>query len=91
MHAELHLGLWVRCGRKRVAQLMRHVGIAGIGHRHKKRRNRPAPAVHADLVQRRFRVDEPDRLWCTDITEHPTGDGTVYLAAVEVACTRQIN
>ena len=29
-------------------------------------------AVHDDLVQRRFTTDRPDRLWCTDVTEHPT-------------------
>jgi putative transposase len=38
--------------------------------------------VHADLVQRRFVADAPDRLWVTDITEHPTAEGKVYSAAV---------
>ena len=91
MHAELRLGLGIRCGRKRVARLMRLAGICGIGHRHtKNRRHRPAPATHDDLVGRRFVAEAPDRLWCTDITQHPTGDGTVYLAAVEDVCTRQI-
>jgi len=33
------------------------------------RRRRPQPAVHQDLVQRRFIASAPDRLWCTDITE----------------------
>ena len=33
VHAELRLGLGVRCGRKRVARLMREAGIAGICHR----------------------------------------------------------
>ncbi len=79
VHAELRLGLGIRCGRKRVARLMRQAQIAGIGHRRKNRRHRPAPAVHDDLVRRRFVVDGPDRLWCTDITEHPTGDGKIYL------------
>lgn len=90
VHAELRLGLGVRCGRKRVARLMRQAQIAGIGHRRKKGRHRPAPAVHDDLVRRHFVVDGPDRLWCTDITEHPTGDGKIYLAAVEDVFSRQI-
>ena len=34
-------------------------------------------AVHDDLVQRRFVADAPDRLWLTDITEHPTREGEV--------------
>src|SRR3712207_7000660 len=42
----------------------------------------PAPAVHDDLVQRRFVAEAPDRLWVTDITEHPTGGGKVYCVAV---------
>ena len=35
-----------------------------------------------DLVQRRFVADAPDRLWVTDITQHRTGEGWVYCAAV---------
>ena len=33
-------------------------------------------------MQRRFVADAPDRLWCTDVTEHPTGEGKVYCCAV---------
>jgi putative transposase len=82
VHAELRLGLGVACGRKRVARLMRTGGLAGVCHRRKHRRAGPAPAVHEDLVQRRFIAEGPDRLWVTDITEHPTGEGKVYCAAV---------
>jgi putative transposase len=38
--------------------------------------------VHDDVVQRRFVADAPDRLWVTDITEHPTTESKVYCAAV---------
>jgi putative transposase len=82
VHAELRLGLGVACGRKRVARLMRSAGLTGVCHRRKHRRVGPAPAVHEDLVQRRFVADAPDRLWVTDITEHPTAEGKVYCAAV---------
>jgi len=90
IHAELRLGLRLRCGRKRVARLMRQVGIAGISHRRKRRGQRPDPATCADLVQRKFVAEAPDQLWCTDVTEHPTSEGKVYLAAVTDVCTRQI-
>jgi len=90
VHAELRLGLGVRCGRKRVARLMRQARIRGIGHRRNRGRRRPAPATHDDLVRRRFVAAAPDRLWCTDSTEHPTGGGTVYLACVEDVFSRQI-
>ena len=81
VHSELRLGMDVRVGRKRVARLLRILGRRGICHP-RKNRHRPAVAVHDDLVQRRFVAEGPDRLWCTDITEHPTRAGKVYCAAV---------
>jgi putative transposase len=90
VHAELRLGLGLACGRKRVARLMRTAGLAGVCHRRKHRRVGPLPAVHAALVQRRFVADAPDRLWVTDITEHPTADGKVYCAAVLDVFSRTI-
>jgi putative transposase len=82
-HAELRLGMGVRVGRKRVARLLRLVGRAGIGgNTHRNRRKQPMPAPHEDRVQRRFVADAPDRLWCTDVTEHPTDTGKVYCCAV---------
>jgi putative transposase len=71
---------------------MRGAGLIGIGYR-RRRERRPAPAPHEDcedLVGRRFVADSPDRLWCTDITEHPTTEGKVYCAAVLDVFTRQI-
>jgi putative transposase len=41
-------------------------------------------------VHRQFTVAELDRLWLTDITEHPTAEGKVYCAAVMDACSRRI-
>ncbi len=90
VHAELRLGLGLPVGRKRVARLMRTAGICGIGGTRKTRHHRPAPAVHDDLVQRRFVADGPDRLWCTDITEHPTAEGKVYCCAVLDVFSRQV-
>ena len=90
VHAELRLGLGVRVGRKRVARLLRLTGRRGISHRHKRGGRRPDPAVHQDLVQRKFTAAGPDLLWCTDITEHPTRAGKVYCAAVMDVFTRQV-
>ena len=91
VHAELRMALDVRVGRKRVARLLRLTGRAGIGgNTHKKRRKRPMPAPHEDLVQRQFVADEPNRLWCTDITEHPTTTGKVYCCAVLDVFSRAI-
>ena len=43
----------------------------------------PGPAVADDLVQRQFQAAGPNQLWLTDITEHPTGEGKLYLCAVK--------
>ena len=90
VHAELRLGQGLRVGRKRVARLMRTAGLQGICHRRKRGRSGPLPAVHDDLVKRVFLTDAPDRLWATDVTEHPTGTGKVYCCAVIDAYSRMV-
>lgn len=89
VHAELRLAASVQIGRKRVARLMRQAGLRGISHR-RKRGQRPLPAPHEDLVRRRFVADASDRLWATDITEHPTAGGKVYCCAVLDAYSRMV-
>src|SRR6266571_353495 len=89
IHDELRLGRSVRCGRKRVARLMRNTHLRGV-YRRRRNRTRPLPPVHDDLVRRRFVADAPDRLWLTDITEHPTREGKVYVAAVLDVFSRRI-
>jgi transposase InsO family protein len=89
VHAELRLGRGLRCSRKRVARLMRAARLCGIYRRRWRRASLLAP-VHDDLVRRRFVADAPDRLWLTDITEHPTREGKVYLAAVLDVYARRI-
>jgi putative transposase len=92
VHAELTLGLGVTVNHKRVARLMRQAGIQGLYRRRRRGctvRDPAAEPAH-DLVNRQFTVDEPNRLWITDITEHPTDEGKVYCAAVMDAYSRLI-
>jgi transposase InsO family protein len=89
VHAELRLRCDVRCSRKRVARLMRRAGLRGL-HRRRWRRCATSAPVHDDLVQRRFVADAPNRLWLTDITEHRTREGKVYLAAVLDVYARRV-
>ena len=85
IHAELQAsGLLV--SRKRVARLMRAEGLVGV-HRRRRVRPIPRPAPRAsttapDLVRRAFRAAAPNRLWVADITELPTREGGLYLAAI---------
>lgn len=48
------------------------------------------PPVHDDLVGRDFTADEPNQLWLTDITEHRTGEGKLYLCAVKDVFSNKI-
>jgi transposase InsO family protein len=50
----------------------------------------PGPAVHDDLVQRDFTAPAPDRVWLTDITEHPTSEGKLYLCAIKDCFSNRI-
>jgi hypothetical protein len=77
-------------GRNRVQRLCTQQRLFSA---HAKRRGlsrRPGPPVHDDLVRRDFTADGPNRLWLTDITEHPTAEGKLYLCAIKDACTNRI-
>jgi putative transposase len=89
VHAELVLGQGLIVGRCAVELLMARAGIAGVSGRPRFRRI-PNVATAADLVERRFRRDDPDRLWVTDITEHPTREGKVYCAVVLDVFSRRV-
>ena len=92
VHAELTLGLGLPVNRKRVARLMRQAGIQGLyrRRRHGCTVRDPAAEPATDLVNRHFTVEAPNRLWITDITEHPTQEGKVYCAAVMGTYSRLI-
>jgi putative transposase len=91
----VHAELWARgkrVGRKRVARLMRRLGLQGVTRRKgtfttvRDRDARPAP----DLVDRNFVVPGPDQLWVADITYIPTWAGFLYLAVVIDAWSRRV-
>ncbi len=91
IHAELLDEGW-RIGRKRVARLMREVGLEG-GSRRKwvcTTQRRPDARPAPDLVERDFTADEPDQLYVADITYVPTWAGFLFLAVVLDACTRRV-
>ncbi len=50
----------------------------------------PGPPVHDDLVNRDFTADAPNQLWLTDITEHHTDEGKLYLCAIKDVYSNRI-
>ncbi len=91
VHAELRT-LGVRCGRRRVARLMREAGIRGCMRGKKKRTTRrdPRATPAADLVNRNFSATAPNRLWTADITYLRTDEGFLHLAFVLDVYSRRI-
>ncbi|MEV7239621.1 IS3 family transposase, partial [Streptomyces sp. NPDC051020] len=80
-------------GRKRVERLMREAGLHGISpRRHGKgfTRRDPEATLAPDLVQRDFTASEPNRLWVTDLTMIPTGEGPLWLSAIRDAFSRRV-
>ncbi len=91
IHAELR-ALGIRCGRKRVARLMRQAGLLGcMRGRRKRTTHRSGRAVPAkDLLQRSFVAAQIDKVWVTDITYVPTREGFLYLAFILDVHSRRI-
>lgn len=54
-----------------------------FGKKRGKNGKHPGPPVHDDLVQRVFTADDAGGLWLTDITEHWTDEGKLYLCAIK--------
>ncbi len=83
----------LRCGRKRVARLMRQAGLVGCHRRrpfHTTQRD-PQAEVAPDLVQRQFTASAPNQLWIADITYVPTlHEGFLYLAIVLDVFSRRV-
>lgn len=84
VHEELRQAQGVRCGRKRVARLMRQRGLVAWRRRRFRvtTQSRHAHPVAPNLVQRHFVVAGRDRVWVSDITYVPTREGWLYLAVV---------
>jgi putative transposase len=92
IHAELRLEHGIRVGRKRVARLMKAAAIAGVKPRKRWKTTIRIPGITpaTDLVERQFRPISPNALWVADITYLRSGEGWLYLAAVQDAYSRAI-
>lgn len=92
IHAELADDHGLRVGRKRVARLMRAAGLRGATLRRFAVTTCADPRAKnaADLIERGFYADGPDRLWVADITYVPTWTGFLYLATVLDVYSRRI-
>jgi putative transposase len=83
-------------------RVWRLCAVAGIAASHAKKKGkagRPGPPVHDDLlavtdakgrIRHDFTATSPNIKWLTDITEHPTGEGKLYLCAIKDCYSNKI-
>jgi len=81
-----------RCGRKRVARLMRLAGLKGCPKRRYRVTTKadPSHAVADNLLEQDFTANHPDQRWASDITYISTREGWLYLAVVMDLYSRRI-
>lgn len=82
-----------RCGRKRVARLMRDAGLRSKTRRRFRVKTTDSKHDHPiapDLLVQNFTVSAPNRAWVSDITYIPTDEGWLYLASTMDLCSRKI-
>jgi putative transposase len=92
VHAELRRD-GRRHSRRRVARLMREMGLSGRQGRRRTPRttdSRHDLPVAPNLLDRNFTAERPDQVWLADISYIPTDEGWLYLAAMKDMATREI-
>jgi len=83
----------------RVARLCSVQGIFASHAKKRSKSSKPGPAPHDDLLayvdehgrtRHDFTASTPNEKWLTDISEHPTGEGKLYLCAVKDCYSNKI-
>jgi putative transposase len=80
----------ITAGENKVARLCSQQRIWSFFSKKRGLARKAGPPVHDDLVHRAFTAAGPDQLWLTDITEHPTGEGKLYLCAIKDVYSNRI-
>jgi transposase InsO family protein len=92
IHAELR-AQGQSVSRKRVERVMRRHGIrAQVPRRYRvcTTDSKHSLPIAANLLDRNFVADRPDRVWLADITYIPTGEGWLYLAVILDLFSRKV-
>lgn len=79
-----------RAGENKVARLCSRHQIWSVFAKRRGLTRKAGPPVHDDLVKRQFTADGPDQLWLTDISEHPTAEGKLYLCPIKDVYSNRI-
>ena len=76
-------------GRRRVASLMKRMGISAIYRRPNTSKPAPGHKIYPYLL-RGVKIERTDQVWATDITYIPMARGFVYLAAIVDVFSRRV-
>jgi putative transposase len=76
-------------GRGHVATLMEKMGIAAIYRKRNTSKPHPAHPIYPYLL-RGLVIDQPNQVWCVDLTYIPMARGFVYLVAIMDWATRRV-
>ncbi len=76
-------------GRKRVRRLMARMGLSPIYQKPKTSEPHPAHRTYKYLL-RGLTIDQPNQVWCADITYVPMRRGFLYLVAIMDWATRKV-
>jgi len=89
----------ITASENRVWRLCSAQAILATHHRRRGTGRKPGPPVHDDLLavtdthgrpSHDFTASRPDEKWLTDISEHPTSEGKLYLCAVKDCYSNKI-
>jgi len=89
VHAELKDLGW-RCGRAKVARIMRHTGLKGCPKRRFRVTRRRGVVKARNLLEQDFSAIAVNERWASDITFIWTGQGWLYLAVVMDLYSRKV-
>jgi putative transposase len=73
-----------------VWRVCRDNGWWSVFGKKKSRKHKPGAPAHDDLVLRDFTAERPNELWLTDITEHRTKEGKIYVCAIKDVYSNRI-
>jgi putative transposase len=84
------IDIGIKASERRVWRLYSQQRIWSVLAKKAGLRSKAGPPVHDDLVKRNFTASAVNELWLTDITEHQTDEGKLYLCAVKDVYSNRI-
>ena len=89
--AQLH-SEGIAVNHKKIKRIMRELNLYPVAaRRHKYSSYKGEVGKTApNRLKRKFNVNEPDKVWATDVTEFATEEGKLYLSPIKDLCTGEI-